>query len=74
MCIRDSNSAKYFWDNNTKTVEGVRTAKAVHETAEKMGIDMPIVSEIYHVLFEGAEPSESAKRLMLRDLKTEIDL
>ena len=72
--IGKHNSAKYFWDNNTKTVEGVRTAKAVHETAEKMGIDMPIVSEIYHVLFEGAEPSESAKRLMLRDLKTEIDL
>lgn len=72
--IGKHNSAKYFWDNNTKTVEGVRTAKAVHETAEKMGIDMPIVSEIYRVLFEGAEPSESAKRLMLRDLKTEIDL
>ncbi|MEG0274921.1 MAG: NAD(P)H-dependent glycerol-3-phosphate dehydrogenase, partial [Longicatena sp.] len=72
--IGEHDSAKYFWDNNTKTVEGVRTAKAVHETAVKAGIDMPIVNEIYRVLFEDEKPSESAKNLMLRDLKTEINL
>ncbi|MEG0329348.1 MAG: NAD(P)H-dependent glycerol-3-phosphate dehydrogenase [Longicatena sp.] len=72
--IGKHNSAKYFWDKNTKTVEGVRTAKAVHETAMKMGIDMPIVHEIYKVLFEDEQPSQSAKNLMLRDLKTEIIL
>ena len=72
--IGKHNSAKYFWDNNTKTVEGVRTAKAVHETAAKMGIDMPIVDEIYRVLFEDEQPSESAKNLMLRDLKSEMNL
>ena len=72
--IGQHDSAKYFWDNNTKTVEGVRTAKAVHETAKQMGIDMPIVDEIYRVLFEDEKPSISAKNLMLRDLKTEINL
>lgn len=72
--IGKHNSAKYFWDNNTKTVEGVRTAKAVHETAAKMGIEMPIVDEIYRVLFEDEKPSESAKNLMLRDLKSEMNL
>lgn len=72
--IGQHDSAKYFWDNNTKTVEGVRTAKAVHETAQAMGIDMPIVHEIYKVLFEDEQPSISAKNLMLRDLKTEINL
>lgn len=72
--IGQHDSAKYFWDNNTKTVEGVRTAKAVHETAKEMGIEMPIVDEIYRVLFEDEKPSVSAKNLMLRDLKTEINL
>lgn len=72
--IGKHNSAKYFWENNTKTVEGVRTAKAVHETAAQMGIDMPIVDEIYRVLFEDEQPGVSAKNLMLRDLKSEINL
>lgn len=72
--IGKANSAEVFWKNNTKTVEGVRTAKAVHETALKLGIDMPIVNEIYQVLFEAKSPQESARNLMLRDLKTEIRL
>lgn len=71
--IGKHNSAKYFWDHNTKTVEGVRTAKAVHETAIQMGIDMPIVNEIYQVLFKDKSPAESARHLMLRDLKSEIN-
>lgn len=72
--IGKHNSAAYFWRNNTKTVEGVRTAKAVHEMAEKMKIEMPIVNEIYRVLFENEKPIDSARNLMLRDLKTEINL
>lgn len=72
--IGKENSADAFWKRNTKTVEGVRTAKAVHETAQKLGIDMPIVNEIYQVLFEGKSPNVSAKDLMLRDLKSEIRL
>ncbi len=71
--IGKHNSAKYFWDNNTKTVEGVRTAKAVHENAKRLGIDMPIVNEIYQVLFEDKNPEDSARDLMLRDLKSEIN-
>lgn len=70
--IGKHNSAKYFWENNTKTVEGVRTAKAVYENAKRLGIDMPIVNEIYRVMFEDKNPEDSAKDLMLRDLKAEI--
>ena len=70
--IGKHNSAKYFWDNNTKTVEGVRTAKVVHDVAHEKGIDMPIIEEIYKVLYEDKDPKESAKDLMLRDLKHEM--
>lgn len=70
--IGKHNSAKYFWENNTKTVEGVRTAKAVYENSKRLGIDMPIVNEIYRVMFEDKNPEDSAKDLMLRDLKAEI--
>ena len=69
--IGKANSAKVFWEHNQKTVEGVRTAKAVYELSNKLGVDMPIVSEIYKVLFEEKDPSISAKELMTRELKSE---
>lgn len=70
--IGKAGTAKIFWETNTKTVEGVRTAKAVHEKARELGIDMPIVNEIYAVLFENKNARESAKQLMTRDLKSEM--
>lgn len=72
--IGKANTSKIFWDTNTKTVEGVRTAKAVHELATKMNIEMPIIFNVYKVLYEGKKPSESATDLMMRDLKSEINL
>lgn len=70
--IGTHNSAHYFWEHNTKTVEGVRTAKVVYEVAKQKHIDMPIVEEIYRVLYEDKQPQQSAHDLMLRDLKHEL--
>lgn len=69
--IGKANDAQAFWKYNKKTVEGVRTAKVVYELAQKMHIDMPITSEIYKVLYENKDPQQSARDLMLRDLKPE---
>lgn len=71
--IGKANSAEVFWKNNTKTVEGVRTAKAIHEMAKEKRIDMPIINEIYQVLYENKRPDESARDLMTRDLKKEMN-
>ena len=70
--IGTHNSAQYFWENNTKTVEGVRTAKVIYEVSREKGIDMPIIEEIYKVLYEDKKPEDSARDLMLRDLKHEM--
>ena len=67
--IGKADDAQVFWQNNTKTVEGVRTAKVLYELKEQHQIDMPIVDEIYKVLYEGKKPSVSARDLMLRELK-----
>ncbi|TDW14827.1 glycerol-3-phosphate dehydrogenase (NAD(P)+) [Breznakia blatticola] len=69
--IGKANDAQIYWDTNKKTVEGVRTAKVVHELAKAKNIDMPIIEEVYKVLYEGKEPKQSAKDLMLRELKSE---
>lgn len=66
------NTAVYFWENNTKTVEGVKAAKIVYEIAQEQNIDMPIVEEVYKVLYENKEPKQSIKDLMNRQLKDEF--
>ncbi len=66
-----ANNAQVFWENNTKTVEGVRSSKVIYEIAKEKNISMPIVEEIYQVLYEGKEPRQSASDLMSRSLKQE---
>lgn len=70
--IGKEGNAKHFLATNTKTVEGIRTVKIVHEVAAQKAIDMPIVSEIYQVIYEDKDPRQSANDLMLRDLKSEM--
>ena len=48
-------------------VEGVYAAKAAKHLAEKYGVEMPIVNEVNRVLFEGKDPAEAVRDLMLRD-------
>ena len=57
---------------STKTVaEGVKTAKAARALANKFGVDMPIVEEVYQLLYEGKDPKRAVKDLMNRELKGE---
>ena len=57
-----------------QVVEGVKAAKAVHDVAEKLGIEMPICNEVYRILYENASPREAVGALMGRELKSESDL
>ena len=54
-----------------QVVEGVKAAKAVHEVAEKLGIEMPIVNVVYRILYEDLSPREAVSALMKRQLKPE---
>lgn len=71
LMIGKNDSAKSFWENNTKTVEGVKAAKIIHEEAKLKGIYMPITEEVYKVLYENNIPSISAVNLMQKELKSE---
>ncbi len=55
-----------------KTVaEGVKTSKAARDLAGKFNIEMPIVDEVYQILYEGKDPRLALKDLMTRELKEE---
>lgn len=46
--------------------EGVTTAKAVHERTKPMGLEMPITSCVYGILYEGVPAAEGVNLLMSR--------
>jgi glycerol-3-phosphate dehydrogenase (NAD(P)+) len=51
--------------------EGVRTARSARGLAEAAGVEMPIVEEVYRILYEDGEPREAVRRLMTRPLASE---
>jgi glycerol-3-phosphate dehydrogenase (NAD(P)+) len=53
--------------------EGVKTAKSIYNLSRRIGVEMPICNEMYHILYEDLDPREAVFRLMTRSLKHEID-
>ncbi len=52
-------------------IEGISTAKLVHQLARSKGVEMPIVEQVYRVLYQGLVPKEAVRNLLLRDRKPE---
>ena len=61
-------------DEVQMVVEGVYSAKAARQLAEKYEVEMPIVEEINRVLFEGKSAAEAVRDLMIRDRKVETPM
>lgn len=57
-----------------QVVEGVQTAREVHELATSRGIDMPIIHSVYMILYEGMKPDEAVHELLSREQKPETPL
>jgi glycerol-3-phosphate dehydrogenase (NAD(P)+) len=51
--------------------EGVPTTRSVHSLALQRGVEMPITSELYQILFEGKPPRSAVTDLMVRVPKVE---
>ncbi len=51
--------------------EGVTTCRSVFGLSQQRGIDMPIIAEVYRVLFEGKSAAAATNSLMLRPLRGE---
>lgn len=54
-----------------KTVEGMHAAREVRTRAQQLGIEMPIVEQVYNILFEGHDPRQAVQALLCRDQKSE---
>ncbi len=52
--------------------EGVRNTRSVYLLAFRLGVEMPIVQQMYQVLYERKKPLTAVRDLMQRSLKAEI--
>jgi glycerol-3-phosphate dehydrogenase (NAD(P)+) len=53
--------------------EGIQTAKSARELSKKLGVEMPITSEVHAVLYEAKPVPQAVHDLMARDLGYEFD-
>ncbi|VAX04863.1 Glycerol-3-phosphate dehydrogenase [NAD(P)+] [hydrothermal vent metagenome] len=53
-------------------MEGVQTAREVHDLALSQGVDMPITEQVYAVLYEARKPKDAVQALLNRDQKAEL--
>jgi len=53
--------------------EGVATTKSAYELSKHHKIEMPIVEEVYAILFNDRSPHQATKNLMMRNLKSETE-
>ncbi|SDI29204.1 NAD(P)H-dependent glycerol-3-phosphate dehydrogenase [Natribacillus halophilus] len=60
-------------DQMGMVVEGVKTTRAVSQLAEREGIEVPITTAIYDVLFNDQSPVQAGKQLMDRVPKHETE-
>ncbi len=47
-----------------RTVEGVLSAAAAHQLAQKYDLNLPMVEAVYRVIYEGGEPKEVIEELL----------
>ncbi len=65
-------SLKEILDSTTAVAEGVATALSVYSLAKREGVEMPISTEVYNVLYKGKDPRQAVADLMGRELKAEF--
>ncbi|MFK7997044.1 MAG: NAD(P)H-dependent glycerol-3-phosphate dehydrogenase [Granulosicoccus sp.] len=51
-----------------QVVEGIGAARAVYEQAQRLGVRMPIIEQIYRVVAEGVSPHDAVEALLRREM------
>ncbi len=51
--------------------EGIKTTKSAHDLANKLNIEMPILEQVYQILYKNKKSSLAVRDLLNRELKVE---
>ncbi len=56
-----------------QAVEGIKSAKAAYELSHQHGIDMPIVDQVYDIIYKDKNPRQAVLDLLNREQKEEVE-
>ncbi|MBI5846697.1 MAG: NAD(P)-dependent glycerol-3-phosphate dehydrogenase [Nitrospirae bacterium] len=63
---------KEILSSSRSVAEGVATSLSAFELGQKMGVEMPIIDQVYEVLYQDRDPETAVLSLMNRALKSEF--
>ena len=69
--LGEGNSLETLMSGRKTVVEGVTATKVFHNLCEEKKIEVPILNQVYAILYENLEPRDAMEALMLRGLKAE---
>lgn len=72
LALGKGESVEQAIDSIGQTVEGYRAAKAVHIMAEKMQVSVPIMEQVFQLIYQGKPAREAVAELENRDRKPEV--
>lgn len=70
--LGQGETLKEIMEGRKSVAEGVHTAKAAYELAQMQNVDMPIVEQVYQVIYEDKPAQEAVISLMKRAPKPEF--
>jgi glycerol-3-phosphate dehydrogenase (NAD(P)+) len=69
---RGGTLEQLLWERSS-VAEGVDTCRAAWQLAQSLGVSMPIVEQVYEVLFRGRAVADAVAELFSRELRGEQD-
>ena len=72
MKLGQGMKLKDILEQTASVIEGVATAESAYELSKKYRIEMPIVEQVFKIIYEEKEPARAVHDLMSRSLKMEF--
>ena len=73
ILIGKGYSVEETLDEIKMVVEGITATEVAYNVSKEIGVDMPITSAIYGVLYKGLNPKDAITSLMMREKKHEVE-
>jgi glycerol-3-phosphate dehydrogenase (NAD(P)+) len=71
--LGEGRTLKQVLAEMTMVAEGVKTTKSCWQLAQEMEVDMPILEQVYHILYQDKPCQAAVQDLFQRSLKEEIE-
>lgn len=69
--LGEGKNIRQIKDEMQMVAEGIKTTRSVYDLTNGLGIDMPILEQVYKIIYEDKDCAEAVSDLLKRELKVE---